>query len=87
LPTFGESPRHNISYLSKVLSLNHGYIEEILSFLLDKDVVSYENDEYYLSQDNLWRLQEYLNINPFIILSRRLSEIEEAKRYMIEKKE
>jgi len=79
LPTFGEFPHHNVGYLSKVLSLNSAYITEILDFLFDRDVVSYEDESYYLSQDNLWRLQDFLNVNPFIILKRRLDEIEENK--------
>lgn len=76
IPSFGEDfPHHNTSYLSKVLSINKAYLEEIFDFLSDKDVVSFDGEDFFVSRDNVWKLQEYLNIQAMVILQRKIKDM------------
>jgi len=76
VPNFDEDfPRFSLPYLSKVLNINYAYLEEILDFLLDKDVVSYEDEKYFLTTDNIWRIQEVIDIQPAVILRKKLHDL------------
>lgn len=76
IPNFNESyQRFNPAYLSKIVHINVSYLKEVLDFLLDKDIVSFSDGEYYISQDNLWRIQEGLNRQSIVLLLRRIDEV------------
>jgi hypothetical protein len=76
IPSFGEDfPHYNVSYLSKVLGLNHGYVQEILDFLYDKDIVSLDGEDYYLSQDNIWKIEGVVNRQSMIALYNKIKDM------------
>jgi len=76
IPNFGENfPHYNLGYLSKILGLNQAYLTEILDFLCDRDIVSFEGENFYLSQDNLYRIENVLNIQPMVLLKRKIEEL------------
>ncbi len=76
IPNFGEDFQHyNIGYISKCLNMNKFYVEEVLDFLLDKDLVSFDGENYYLSQDNLWKIESVLNIQSMILLRKKIDEL------------
>jgi hypothetical protein len=76
LPLVGEEPqKHNIGYFATVFKYHSAYVEEILWWLVDKDLVSTEGEYYYLSKDNIWRLQEFIRCQSSVILAKKLEEI------------
>lgn len=79
VPNFGDDfPKYNLSYLSQVLGLNNSYIQELLDFLVDKDVVSFDGENYYLTSDNLWKIADVINLQPAVILKNKLQAMEDG---------
>ena len=73
IPNFGEEfPRYNVGYLSKVLNIHYSYVQEMLDFLYDKNIIECDGEDYFLTQDNLWKISETLNRQPMIILRNRI---------------
>lgn len=70
-----EFPHYNASYLSKCLSMNKFYIIEILDFLLQKDLVSFDGEKYYLSQDNIWKIESVLNQQSIVVLRKKIDDL------------
>lgn len=81
IPNFGEDFQHyNVGYLSTALNIHGSYVNEVLGFLCDKDMISFDGESYYLSQDNLWRVQEVLNRQSIIILLRKIESLEGSNK-------
>lgn len=78
LPKFGEDfPRYNSRYLAKMLNINFDYLEELLEFFINSDIVSFDGEDYYLTDDNVWRIQEILSRQSMIILARNINKYSE----------
>lgn len=78
IPNYGEDfPHYNLSYLSKVVGINQGYLSEVLDFLCDKDVVSFDGESFFINEDNLYKIEDVLNIQPMVILKKRIDEYSE----------
>jgi hypothetical protein len=76
IPSFGEVnfPHFTSAYLAGILRINSAYLEEILEFLVDKGIVSSDGEDYYLSQDNIWSIQDIIKVQPAVILKVKLDE-------------
>jgi hypothetical protein len=77
IPNFGEDfPHFNLSYLSKVLGINSAYLLENLDFLTDKELVTFDGENYFITRDNLWKVESILNSQAMILLARKISDFE-----------
>ena len=73
LPTMGEEPvRQTSQYLSRVLGYQEEFVEENLDFLYEKEMVSVDDDEYYLSTDNIMNINMVLDGNITVILNKKV---------------
>ena len=77
MPNFGEDfPHYNLPYLAKVISINQGYLEEVLDWLVEKDIVEFDGQDYYLTHDCVWKVQEVINLQPAVLLKRKIESFE-----------
>lgn len=77
IPNFGEDfPHSNLSYLSKILGINSAYLLENLDFLTDKELVTFDGENYFITKDNLWRIETILSSQSMILLARKISDFE-----------
>lgn len=81
IPNFGEEFQHfNVNYLSKLVNMNYSYVQEIVDFFCDKDIVEFDGENYFLSQDNLWKVQDTLNKQAMIVLLRKIEALEGSNK-------
>lgn len=73
-------PRYNLGYMSTVIGLHIDYLQEFLDFLVNKDLVSFDGDEYYLTVDNIWKLEDVVKIQPSVLLLHKLDSLEHGER-------
>lgn len=77
IPDPGEDfPKYNSAYISKVLGIHQSYIDELLEFLYEKNVISFDGESYFLTQDSIYMISEFIDIQPAIILRKKLEEFE-----------
>ena len=76
IPNFGEDfPHFNLSYLSKVLGINSAYLLENLDFLTDKELVTFDGENYFITRDNLWKIESVVNQQSIIVLKNRIDSL------------
>ena len=76
MPSFGEGfQKFNLYYLAKVVNFSAGYLLELLDALAEHGLVSYENDEYFLTMDNIFKLEQSLALHPAVLLKKKIEEI------------
>lgn len=72
-PSMGEEmPRLTLDYLSRMVGINFAYLQKQIDFLLEKGLVSFEEEQYFLSNDNLFVIQQVLEGQSMIILSNKI---------------
>jgi predicted P-loop ATPase/GTPase len=76
MPVDNDFLKYNSSYLSKVLSVHQSYVDEMLEFLNEKDIVSFDGENYFLIPDNIMRIEEIIGLQPAVMLKKKIDEID-----------
>lgn len=73
MPNLGdEFPKRNIGYLATMLNMHESYLSDVLGYLTDKKLISFDGVNYYVESDNIYLLDSVIARNAIVQLRKKL---------------